>query len=144
MNIWLDRNRLFVLLGALEADLRTLVRNHILVEIDQPEALGPAYSKATERYLQDLDRYVSQAEVLDYLDIGDEIETLNRWKRLLPPSVSEALGENQAELVRLIPIRNRVMHHRPLMPDDFPIAEQALLGLESSGFDGSAIEVAQK
>ena len=142
MSLTLNRNRLFALLGALEDDLRTLIETYLLVTRGEAEVLGPAYEKATDRFGSDADRELTESNVVDYLDLADEIEILNRWRRDLPRGTGEALSQAAGRIGDLVPIRNRVVHRRPLLPDDLDRAGQILVQLEAVGFEGSAVREA--
>lgn len=139
MKVHLDRNRLFALLGALEDDLRVLIDRELLPTHYEWQVLGPAYEKAADRFAGDSERDISETAIVDYLDLGDEIEILNRWRADLPAQTREALSELAGRLGDLVPIRNRVAHRRPLLADDLERAEQIILQLENRGFEGEAI-----
>ena len=135
----LDRSRLFALLGALEEDLRNLIERYPLSIRTEEQVLGPAFDKAFRRFSSDGDRHLAESTVLDYLDLGDEVQILNRWRSDLPAQTGESLAANSAELGDLVPIRNRVAHRRPLLPDDFEKAERVLVQLEWNGFEGPTL-----
>ena len=138
----LDRNRLFALLGALEEDLRFIIETYLLATHHEEQILGHAYERATKRLAHDDERDVAQTSVVDYLDLGDEIEILNRWRKDLPAQTRESLAEQSVRLGKLVPIRNRVVHRRPLLVDDFVNAQQVLLQLDRDGFEGAALKEA--
>lgn len=138
----LDRNRLFALLGALEEDLRFIIEVHLLTTHHQEQILGSAYAKAAERLARDDDRAITQTNVVDYLDLGDEIEILNRWRNDLPDQTRESLERQSARLGDLVPIRNRVVHRRPLLIDDFANSMKILRQLDKDGFEGIALQEA--
>ena len=140
----LDRNKLFALLGALEEDLRFLIEVYLTSNHYEEQVLGPAYAKAKERFLADEDQSIAETTILDYLDLGDEIEILNRWREYLPASTQEALARVASELGSLVPIRNRVAHRRPLLPDDLDRSEVVLAQLVADGFEGSALAEASR
>jgi len=135
----LDRNRLFALIGALEEDLRFIIEAHLLATHHETQILGHAYDKAADRLARDEDRELAQTSLVDYLDLGDEIEILNRWRDDLPSMTRESLVEQSAHLGKLVSIRNRVVHRRPLLVDDFDTAQRILVQLDSQGFEGSTL-----
>ena len=138
----LDRNRLFALLGALEEDLRFIIEAYLLINHHEEQILGNAYEKALERFVSDEERDVTQTGVIDYLDLGDEIEILNRWRNDLPAQTREAITGQSVRLAELVPIRNRVVHRRPLHVDDFDKAKQVLTQLDKDGFGGMELKEA--
>lgn len=81
----LDRNRLYALIGSLEDDLRELVRTYLLEDLDEQEVLGAAYEKAAQRFLEDPDALTVDADILDYLDLGDELGFSRGIVRSYPP-----------------------------------------------------------
>ncbi len=138
----LDRNRLYALIGSLEDDLRDLIRTHLLDDADEQAILGPAYSKAAERFLEDPDATSAGADIFDYLDLGDELAVLNRYRQILPVGIRDSLAASAGRLEDLIGIRNRVMHRRPLLPDDYDNASRWLDELHSGGFAGDNLKAA--
>jgi LuxR family transcriptional regulator, glucitol operon activator len=136
----LDRNRLYALLGALEDDLRELIRTHLLDLADDRELLGSAYDKAAERFIDDTDAMNAGADIFDYLDLGDEIAIINRHRASLPPGIRDAFSASARRLDDLVGIRNRVMHRRPLLPDDHDNAARWLGELHDGGFVGQSLK----
>jgi tetratricopeptide (TPR) repeat protein len=139
MTQMLDRNRLYALIGALEDDLRELIRTHLLDIADDRELLGPAFDKAEERFVDDTDAMNAGADLFDYLDLGDEIAILNRFRGDLPTGAREAFSSSARRLDDLVGIRNRVMHRRPLLPDDHDNAARWLSELQEGGFVGESL-----
>jgi cold shock CspA family protein/tetratricopeptide (TPR) repeat protein len=140
----LDRNRLYALIGALEDDLRDLIRTHLLDDANETEVLGPAYENAVERLGGDQDALLAGADILDYLDLGDEIAILQRYRQALPAGVQDALTAGARRLDDLIGIRNRVMHRRPLLPDDYDNVARWLDDLAAGGFAGDTLNTTLK
>jgi tetratricopeptide (TPR) repeat protein len=136
MSLYLDRSRIFVLIGALEEDLRRMIDLHLLANHYEEQIFGPAYSRAKERSDADPHRDRTETSLLHYLDLGDEIEILNRYRHLLPDSTSAAMAQHSLRLTDVIPIRNRVMHWRPLLPDDGSAVENTVRSLVREGFEG--------
>ena len=140
----LDRNRLYALIGSLEDDLRELMRTYLLENLDEQEVLGAAYEKAAERFLEDPDALTVDADLLDYLDLGDELGIVQRYRQALPASIQQALASSARRLEDLVGIRNRVMHRRPLLPDDYDNASRWLLELSQGGFTGDSLQATLK
>jgi tetratricopeptide (TPR) repeat protein/cold shock CspA family protein len=140
----LDRNRLYALIGSLEDDLRELIRTYLLEDLDEQEVLGAAYEKAAERFLEDPDALTVDGDILDYLDLGDELGILQRYRQVLPDSIQQALASSARRLEELVGIRNRVMHRRPLLPDDYDNASRWLFELSRGGFTGDSLQATLK
>lgn len=136
----LNRNRLYALLAAAESDLRQLIREHLVEESSVEAVLGPAYDKALDRMYADEQAASAGSDVIDYLDLGDEVSVLHRHSDRLPVEVREALASSAAKLESLVPIRNRVMHARPLLADDYDNAAMWLQGLDHGGFSGDELK----
>lgn len=115
------RARMYVVIDALESDLRRLLREYVLPYNDVSTALGGFEKKARERAVDDAVG-ANDVDLVDYLDLGDEVSLLNRHRAFLTDDDASALRICNPSLQQLIPIRNRVMHGRPLAtadPDDF-------------------------
>lgn len=140
MDLILDRSSMYGLISALELDLRRSIENHLLVNNPETAVLGTAYSLALARANKDADRDFSQPNLLDYLELSDEIEILNRNRPNLPDTVAVPISRHSVVLQELIPIRHRVMHTRSLLPDDAWKLLSTVRALLSDGFDGPSIK----
>lgn len=67
------------------------------------------------RESEGLDESVS---VVQYLDMREAYDILNRHRDSLPAELGRELRENTPSMDSLVPIRNRVMHGRPLQAGD--------------------------
>lgn len=63
------------------------------------------------------------AEVLPFVDFGETLALIERYKQQLHPAFREKLDEWRPFLQRLVPIRNRVAHSRPLEISDLPTVQ---------------------
>jgi len=120
----MTRSRLFALIEAFESDMRSLVNRYILDHADERDVLAGDYEGANARRANDGAN--SLASIADYLDLRPCYDVLNRFRGDLPQALAHEVKSNTVELDRLVPIRNRVMHGRPLRPDDPEIALSAL------------------
>ncbi len=111
--IQVTRARLFVLIDSFERDIRGLLTRYVLMDLDEREALGPNYEKAAARRDRDLGAG-DEAVLVNYLDLREAYDLLNSHRRLFPEELAREVRELTGELDRLVPIRNRVMHGRPL------------------------------
>ena len=111
-NSKLKRNFLFCLLSNIETDLRTSIINIEGLEVDS-SILG----RLSERYNSDKNSTTEELTLLiDYADLGDYIQILNsNSSRFLD---TKLLNKLTKEIERIIPTRNRIMHIRPLEPND--------------------------
>ncbi|WP_420136247.1 hypothetical protein, partial [Sphingomonas sp.] len=136
MSSSLVRLTLYGLIVAIDIDLRTLVREQLndsraINEIFDPELLEKTLARAKR------DGRMEGSDVYDYLDFPDAIQTLRRHKGELDTSTARFLEKNSTELDRLTPIRNRVMHGRPLQFTDYSTVDtfvQKLLSYPSRMF----------
>jgi len=132
----LVRLTLYGLIVAVDIDLRTLVKEQLgdtrgVVDIFVPELLAKIRDRAAR------DGLIEDADVYDYLDFPDAIQTLRRHKEALDTSMARFIEKNSTELERLTPIRNRVMHGRPLQFTDYATVDsfvQKLRGRSSRWF----------
>ncbi|MGW4395300.1 NB-ARC domain-containing protein [Amycolatopsis nivea] len=112
----MTRARLFTLVDALESDMRRILLDYVLDHLSEEEALGSSYERASQR--QATDRLGDDSPITNYLDLQEAYDTLNRHRISLPSDLAQELRDNTGQLNSLVPIRNRVMHGRPLNPDD--------------------------
>ncbi|HEY2063818.1 MAG TPA: NB-ARC domain-containing protein [Amycolatopsis sp.] len=115
-HVAMTRARLFTLVDALESDMRRVLLDYVLDHLSEEEALGSSYERASQR--QAVDRLGDDSPITNYLDLQESYDTLNRHRLALPSDLAQELRDNTGQINSLIPIRNRVMHGRPLNPDD--------------------------
>ena len=83
-----------------------------------PEPLG---TKAAERFAKDQpDTSPDLEDLLEYLDLGDVVQAIRAHDNRFDDATKSYIKKYYIGLVGLIPIRNRVMHSRPLEFDDLP------------------------
>jgi LuxR family transcriptional regulator, glucitol operon activator len=117
----LQRTALFVFFDAIERDLIDHIRqstNHSADLILTVEERNKAVSRLQKRGMVDNS---SDLELLHGLDLGDKYAVLLRKKTSLPQGISEYFTKNERTFSRTIPIRNSVMHGRPLTTEEFSI-----------------------
>lgn len=108
----------------IEIDLKTVIKKFIVpfhedlsffhdteiskrvIERFQKENIGVDYSKSIE-------------DIIDYLDFGDTFIILKKNKLYLTKEAVDYIDSIFNGLISIIPIRNRVMHTRPLLGGDF-------------------------
>jgi tetratricopeptide (TPR) repeat protein len=112
----MTRSRLYVLLDSIEADMRNSLLRYVLDDIDEESALGGNYEKANLR--RESEEMGESSSVVQYLDMRESYDVLNRHRGALPADLGRELRENTPSMDLLVPIRNRVMHGRPLRAGD--------------------------
>lgn len=117
------RLTLYGLIVAIDIDLRRLVQDQLgnnrnIEEILAPELLSKVRDRAAR------DGLIEDSDVYDYLDFPDSVKTLRRHKAELDSTFAQFVQKNSADLDRLTPIRNRVMHGRPLQFTDFAVVDE--------------------
>lgn len=115
-NVRMSRNRLFALVDSFENDMRDLVIRFLLPYQDESVLLGNDYDSALQR--RNADPHGADSYVVQYLDLRPCYDLLLRNRKDLPVEFAEEISSNAPFLETLAPIRNRVMHGRPLSPDD--------------------------
>lgn len=116
-----QRLTLYALISALERDLRDFLSLHVGPSTT-PETLlsKPVRDKAQERYEKENSESepADIDELLDYLDLGEEIYAIRAHEKALDGVTRAYIKKYYLGLEGIIPIRNRVMHSRPLEYDD--------------------------
>jgi LuxR family glucitol operon transcriptional activator len=110
----------FALISAMEEDMRAAIEEY-LGEYTIAEVLpGDRIERAQiRRQAEGLSPATSVQGLLPYLDFGDSYEALMSGKKVLPDELVASLtAVPGAEVTRLIAIRNRVAHTRPMEIDD--------------------------
>jgi LuxR family transcriptional regulator, glucitol operon activator len=136
------RLTLYALLSAIELDLRSSLRTHLTSQA-AGESLFTAEERAKfverrKRAEKNPSEYVTDDELLEFLDMGDYADVALRHKALLEPRVASSYKDLLTKLAVLVPVRNRVMHSRPLEKDDFPTLYDlalAFIHIEGIGWD---------
>jgi tetratricopeptide (TPR) repeat protein len=112
----MTRSRLYVLIDSFESDLRRILIRYILDHLPESEALGPNFKKANDR--READGGDADVSIAEYLDLRECYDILNRHRDSLPSELARELRANTVHMDSLVPIRNRVMHGRPLQEGD--------------------------
>jgi hypothetical protein len=116
-HVTMTRARLYCLIDAFETDMRQVLTDYILDHMAEEDALGASYERASQR--RATDQLADEAsKIATYLDLQEAYDILNRNRDSLPTDLARELKENTVEINALSPIRNRVMHGRPLHPGD--------------------------
>ncbi|ORM37976.1 hypothetical protein BFL43_02050 [Williamsia sp. 1135] len=126
----MTRARLYVLLDAFERDIRSNLVRYVVSEIGEEQALGESYSRADEKRSRE-GVNGSGASIADYLDMREGYDLLNINRRFLPSEYADEVRTQTLSLDRLVSIRNRVMHARPLLAGDSDAAVSLLLQFQA-------------
>lgn len=116
VQVRLSRARLFALLDAFERDMREMLDLHILDHLSEEAALGPDFAKASELRASSSDE--EDVPLVHYLYLRQCYDVLNRNRSSLPGELADELRQNTGRMDELVPLRNRVMHGRPLRGED--------------------------
>ncbi|MFF4689103.1 cold shock domain-containing protein [Streptomyces sp. NPDC001307] len=109
-------------MSAIEEDLRLRIE-FALYGLPIEEVLGEQrLANSLQRFSRDQGGTSSPslADLLPYVDFADSFEILNKAAKNLEPREAEFIRESTSLLQKLIPVRNRVAHTRPLDFDDLP------------------------
>jgi LuxR family glucitol operon transcriptional activator len=122
-----QRLTLFSLISAIETDARQIILKAILPNKEFAEIFPPALINDSRQKMQKSAHLVADAledtELLEFMNLGDHIQTLNRWKQFLSPQTAKLLAKSKT-VETMVAIRNRVMHGRPLDFDDLPFVKR--------------------
>lgn len=135
----LTRPTLYALVDALDADLRGLLETWVVSVLGTEQALGDFLPLAQARLEKDKSAQGESSALLQYLDLGHEISLLNIHSRQLPIDLRSAIQSLSPRLEQLIPVRNRLMHGRPLLPDDVDTVVRVCSEIVSSGLQFEAM-----
>lgn len=119
----LTRMTVYALISALEEDLRAIVKVLVQQDVDNinfPEELKERAKSRLEKDLGFTYDNVSLYDLVDYLDLGDTFQIINANPTHLPSHIATFIKKNSRTLEKIIPVRNRVMHIRPLDVEDYP------------------------
>lgn len=120
----LTRMTVYALISSLEEDLRSIIKNFLPQQIDTKIIPEDLKNRSKNRMEKDLGFTIGDYSLFDlvsYFDLGDTYQIINSNKGLLPEHISDCIKKNTRSFDKLIPIRNRVMHIRPLDVEDYPI-----------------------
>lgn len=116
----LTRMSVYALICALEEDLRALIKNHIKdISLINKSLLDRARLRV-EKDIGVLFGDLELNDYVDYFDLGDTYQIINGNSTNFPIHVAKHIKSKTPSFDSLVPIRNRVMHIRPLNYDDYP------------------------
>ncbi|MFI5608831.1 NB-ARC domain-containing protein [Amycolatopsis sp. NPDC051903] len=115
-HIAMTRARLYVLIDAFEADMRQILDSYILDHLEEEEAVGNSFDRASQRRADD--PLGDNTSITAFLDLQECYDILNKNRDSLPADVGRELKDNTIAVNSMVPVRNRVMHGRPLVVGD--------------------------
>ncbi len=119
----LTRMTAYALVSAIEQDLRSLIKNHLNPEGDNIRLNPDLVLRAKIRIEKDIGVIfdnLAVGDLVDYFDLGDTFQTINSNKAQFPEHLSKKITSYTRVFDKVIPIRNRVMHIRPMDFQDLP------------------------
>jgi cold shock CspA family protein/tetratricopeptide (TPR) repeat protein len=125
MTLAVPRLTLYALLSAIEEDMREVLRVHVAPQLDARDVLGGSADDVIARYERDWGPSPDPADLeplLPYLDFPDAARLVSKERNRLPAPISLYWKRLAQDFERLVPIRNRVAHSRPLEYTDLPTA----------------------
>jgi tetratricopeptide (TPR) repeat protein len=116
------RLTLYALISSIEEDLRSILIKFIepIVPVDKifaPKILEKITIRINSQKITGSS--FTASELTDYLDFDEATQTIQAHENQLPESLVHFLSTHAKRLHELPPIRNRVMHSRPLELEDF-------------------------
>lgn len=108
----------------IETDLKNLIKKYItpfqedITFFQNPEMIARVFDRFNKEN-PGLDYKTNLDDVIDFIDFQDTFIVLRKNNVFLPKNTSEYLDQIFNDLSDLTPIRNRVMHTRPLLGGDF-------------------------
>lgn len=124
MSYNISRMTIYALVCAVESDLRALLKLYLGdLDIVQESVDSTLMSKAIARFEKDTGVKFDGSnldELFDYFDLGDTFQTINSNQKIFPQDDFQQVKSKTKAFEKLIPIRNRVMHIRPLDVEDLP------------------------
>jgi len=119
----------------IEIDLKNLVKKFIApfhqdVQFFHDQELE---NRTIDRFNKDnpgIDYKNNIEDVVDFLDFADILIILQKNAIFLSKQIIESLDSSNPQLTAIIPVRNRVMHTRPLLGGDFALVYDFISGLK--------------
>lgn len=117
----LTRMTIYALISAVEEDLRTILKEHVTDQsVIDKELLERAKYRA-EKDIGVLFEDIELKELIGYFDLGDTYQVINSNSTIFPKFIYDTIKNSTKSLEKIVSIRNRVMHIRPLNFDDLSL-----------------------
>lgn len=128
----LTRMTIYALISSVEEDLREVIKSHISDKLLFPSELKDRCLSRIEKDIGAVFDDITSDELIDYFDLGDTFQIINSNQKEFPSNISSSIKKLTKDFEALIPIRNRVMHIRPLNFDDLSKATEICRKLKTS------------
>lgn len=125
----LTRMTIYAFIAAIEEDLRFVIKLHVQDESKFDRELLERAQNRIEKDIGVIFGDIELAEKIDYFDLGDTLQTINSNKDSFPKHIFRLIKSTTEDLEKIISIRNRVMHIRPLNFDDLPLVSEFCIKL---------------
>lgn len=119
---------MYALLASLEKDARVAVILYLEPQIGLEEIVKPFQEKLIKR---NQNNNVLDARSIELLDFADIFEIFNRYSSYLPKELNSDLDALRSNITKLVQIRNKIMHARPLDGTDPDTLTQILVTLRT-------------
>jgi tetratricopeptide (TPR) repeat protein len=117
---------IYALVSALEEDLRDYIKQNFGMRGHEESIFDQnLMNRAKSRLERDIGIKFEDNEsedLIDYFDLGDTFQFINSNSSISPGALPIQVKKQTKNFEKLVPIRNRVMHIRPLDFDDLPFA----------------------
>ncbi|MGX5692330.1 NB-ARC domain-containing protein [Dermacoccus abyssi] len=122
----LNRTQMYAAVYSFERDVRRIVQTFIATH-HAPESLLTSEEReiALARRRSE-DPLFEDLPLEEFLDLRPSYDLLNRHRGYLPTLLASEVRSNTSALDSIVPIRQRLMHARPLAPDDASILVSSL------------------
>lgn len=108
----------YAYISQLEISLKDNILDYISeINIDELKLPSEAKESAIQRLKKDIGFSIENLilrDIIDYFDYGDLLQIIQKNKTLINQSFIDVINQNYLNLEKVIPIRNAVMHSRPI------------------------------
>jgi hypothetical protein len=136
-----SRPRAYYAIDSFEQDLRQFVESRLLDHLPPEDVLGAEYDQLRARRAQE--NYSETGPLTRYLHPHHAYDALLRNADALTLEISEVLQRNLSAFDGFLAVRNRLMHGRPLQPDDLEETDSFLRRFLSGPFRQTELALAQ-
>jgi len=118
------RSTLYAFISAIEIDLKSIIRSKIVQNFKNDLFINDINlrDRVKKRFMKDkpgLKVENNICELVDYLDFQDTYKVILSNKKCVTDEIFQEIKNIIPDLDLIAPVRNRIMHNRPLMPGDF-------------------------
>jgi LuxR family transcriptional regulator, glucitol operon activator len=125
MGFSISRLTLYAIISNIELDMRNVILSYIAPGVASDALFGEEIlKKCKDRLSKDLQissASSSSGDLINYIDYAESFQIINTHRSFLPVALAKSFQDNTKHLEKLAPIRNRVMHSRPLDYEDLSI-----------------------